>query len=372
MGADAAPLAASASRAAEPRERPLAPTRSDRQLHLPGARRRCGRCARDGERRDAWRRRAARAPHAYIQKAMREAKVSTSWTDPDAAYEAAIRGSSAQLLDRRPMRTCCARSSSSSAAIAPQAMWNALAALAMHLTAPGVPDIYRGDELWFPALVDPDNRAAGGLARASRRVAPWHDVGGDATSLRELRCMARRDRMDANQAANARHALLWLPRAQRRYDARQRDMTSSWSERSTGGSRVCLSPRFRGPASSWSSSPRLTRRIAMTPVGPVWGDTCVVGPQAHARRGAALIPGEQVGRGGCASLEASARLPFQRCPCRSRRMPASNRSKVAITRLGGADCQTGLLRVRSCVRDGLEHPREGAPESACHTARGNS
>ncbi|MBW8768229.1 MAG: malto-oligosyltrehalose synthase, partial [Gemmatimonadetes bacterium] len=37
-------------------------------------------------------------------------------------------------------------------------MWNALARLVVHLTSPGVPDVYQGDELWFLALVDPDNR----------------------------------------------------------------------------------------------------------------------------------------------------------------------------------------------------------------------
>jgi (1->4)-alpha-D-glucan 1-alpha-D-glucosylmutase len=95
---------------------------------------------------------------AYMEKAIREAKVRTSWTDPDAEYEGAIAAFIGALLDHdspaRYLRDVAALVHE----IAPQGMWNALARLVVHLTAPGVPDVYRGDELWFQALVDPDNR----------------------------------------------------------------------------------------------------------------------------------------------------------------------------------------------------------------------
>ena len=96
---------------------------------------------------------------AYIQKAVREAKVSTSWTDPDAAYEEAISRYIAALLDRRTSGAFLRELEQFTTEIAPQGAWNALSRLVVHLTAPGVPDIYRGDELWFQALVDPDNRS---------------------------------------------------------------------------------------------------------------------------------------------------------------------------------------------------------------------
>lgn len=44
--------------------------------------------------------------------------------------------------------------------IAPAGSWNALARTAIQLCAPGVPDLYQGDELWQLTLVDPDNRGA--------------------------------------------------------------------------------------------------------------------------------------------------------------------------------------------------------------------
>ena len=60
--------------------------------------------------------------------------------------------------------------------VAPLGAWNALARLVLHLTSPGTPDIYQGDEFWNFALVDPDNRRhvdydarAAALARYRRR-----------------------------------------------------------------------------------------------------------------------------------------------------------------------------------------------------------
>ena len=96
---------------------------------------------------------------AYVQKAVREAKVSTSWTDPDAAYEEAISRFICALLDRGGSGVFLREVEQFVETIAPQGVWNALARLTVHLTAPGIPDLYQGDELWFQALVDPDNRS---------------------------------------------------------------------------------------------------------------------------------------------------------------------------------------------------------------------
>ncbi|MDQ6633736.1 MAG: malto-oligosyltrehalose synthase [Gemmatimonadota bacterium] len=95
---------------------------------------------------------------AYIQKAVREAKVSTSWTDPDAEYERAIERYIAGMLDRASNAQFLHDVEQFVTSLAPQGRWNALGRVVVHLTAPGVPDLYQGDELWFRALVDPDNR----------------------------------------------------------------------------------------------------------------------------------------------------------------------------------------------------------------------
>jgi (1->4)-alpha-D-glucan 1-alpha-D-glucosylmutase len=91
----------------------------------------------------------------YMVKANREAKVRTSWTAPDDAYERAVESYIAAALQNDTFVTEVAAFASH---IALAGYCNALSRLLVHLTAPGTPDIYQGDEMWNFALVDPDNR----------------------------------------------------------------------------------------------------------------------------------------------------------------------------------------------------------------------
>ena len=93
--------------------------------------------------------------HGYAEKAMREAGGRTTWTEPDAAYEAAVHRAVDAAFDvpgaRRVLDDLLGR--------VVDAGWsNALAAKLVALTMPGVPDVYQGSELWEQSLVDPDNR----------------------------------------------------------------------------------------------------------------------------------------------------------------------------------------------------------------------
>lgn len=94
----------------------------------------------------------------FMEKAIREAKLRTSWTNPDPEYEEAtahfvntILGADASDPWRRDVAQFVDR-------IARPGLWNSLSRVLVHLTAPGTPDLYQGDELWNFALVDPDNR----------------------------------------------------------------------------------------------------------------------------------------------------------------------------------------------------------------------
>ena len=92
---------------------------------------------------------------AYLLKASREAKLRTSWTAPDPAYEDAlaafVRGSLGDDRFRDVVDEVVAP-------LVDAGHRAALGQLALQLTAPGVPDVYQGDELWHLTLVDPDNR----------------------------------------------------------------------------------------------------------------------------------------------------------------------------------------------------------------------
>lgn len=105
----------------------------------------------------AWLRDAAPRVEQYMMKAVKEAKTFTSWADPDPRYEEAVRRFvRAILADGDP--TFLSDVSRFVARIAAPGAWNSLARMVVHYTSPGTPDTYQGDELWFRALVDPDNR----------------------------------------------------------------------------------------------------------------------------------------------------------------------------------------------------------------------
>ena len=92
---------------------------------------------------------------AFMEKAIREAKQQTSWTRVNAAYEEGVRSFvQATLADPE---FCTAVQDFVSGLLLPGRI-NSLAKTLLKLTAPGVPDIYQGSELWDLSLVDPDNR----------------------------------------------------------------------------------------------------------------------------------------------------------------------------------------------------------------------
>jgi (1->4)-alpha-D-glucan 1-alpha-D-glucosylmutase len=92
---------------------------------------------------------------AYVEKALREAKRNTNWIEPNTEWEgAAKRFCRALYGDRRFLRDF----EPFAARVAAAGERAILGQLVLKLTAPGIPDIYQGDELEFRALVDPDNR----------------------------------------------------------------------------------------------------------------------------------------------------------------------------------------------------------------------
>jgi (1->4)-alpha-D-glucan 1-alpha-D-glucosylmutase len=94
----------------------------------------------------------------YMQKALREAKERTRWTDVNSQYEAAVSDFVAAVLDPASSAPFLAQVRALARRIAPAGAANGLAQLLFKLTAPGVPDIYQGTEWWDLSLVDPDNR----------------------------------------------------------------------------------------------------------------------------------------------------------------------------------------------------------------------
>jgi (1->4)-alpha-D-glucan 1-alpha-D-glucosylmutase len=92
---------------------------------------------------------------AYLEKALREAKRSTSWVEPNEEHERHVREFCRALYADRAWR---ADFEPFAAAVAEEGRRVSLGMTLLKLTVPGVPDIYQGDELESLSLVDPDNR----------------------------------------------------------------------------------------------------------------------------------------------------------------------------------------------------------------------
>jgi len=92
----------------------------------------------------------------YLLKAIKEAKVNSSWIQPNEEWENAVTRFIGELLE--PNHSFRAQFEPAAKRIAWHGMLNSLTQTILKLTVPGVPDIYQGNELWEFTLVDPDNR----------------------------------------------------------------------------------------------------------------------------------------------------------------------------------------------------------------------
>lgn len=94
----------------------------------------------------------------WQQKALREAKLQSSWSAPNEAYENAAQAFTEKLLTSAEGELLRAALSKTVNSIAAAGALNGLAQTLLRMTVPGVPDLYQGNEFWDFSLVDPDNR----------------------------------------------------------------------------------------------------------------------------------------------------------------------------------------------------------------------
>jgi (1->4)-alpha-D-glucan 1-alpha-D-glucosylmutase len=95
---------------------------------------------------------------AYMAKALKEAKIHTSWVNPNHAYDQAVRDFIEHILARSGPNPFLADFLPFHREIARYGVYNSLSQVLLKIAAPGIPDFYQGTELWDFSLVDPDNR----------------------------------------------------------------------------------------------------------------------------------------------------------------------------------------------------------------------
>ncbi len=94
----------------------------------------------------------------YMLKALHEAKVHTSWINPNAEYDEAVTEFVGRILDEGSNREFLDDFRAFAGRVAGYGLYNSLAQTLLKLASPGVPDTYQGTEVWDFSLVDPDNR----------------------------------------------------------------------------------------------------------------------------------------------------------------------------------------------------------------------
>lgn len=94
----------------------------------------------------------------YMEKALKEAKIHTSWINPNKEYDQAVQQFIKKILDPESSGPFLKDFQAFVPRVVSLGMLNSLSQLLIKLTSPGIPDIYQGNEIWDFSLVDPDNR----------------------------------------------------------------------------------------------------------------------------------------------------------------------------------------------------------------------
>jgi len=201
---------------------------------------------------------------AYMAKALKEAKMNTSWIQPNEQWDSAMSDFVARVLDPSPKNKFLPTFLPVAEEIARLGAINSLSQLALKLTVPGVPDIYQGNEIWNFSLVDPDNRRPVDYQQRRELLASL-----ETTTPEQL----------LQQWSDGRIKLLLTQRLLRfRREHEQLFKRGSYLPLSvTGEFADCCVAFAREWEGKWIAVmvPRLSSRIGFPPIGEKWKDTAV-------------------------------------------------------------------------------------------------
>ncbi len=199
----------------------------------------------------------------YMEKAIREAKVNSSWIEPHEAWDNAVREFVGAILNEKTGARFLAAMAPFAERIAPLGAINSLSQLLLKATAPGVPDFYQGNEIWDFSLVDPDNRRPVDYAFRQQMLA---DLRAD-TNAGELFKHWR----DGRVKLFVTQRLLTFRRDHARL-FREGGYTPVSISGEFAGSCVAFQ-RDLGPEQLLVAAPRLTARVGSPPLSQAWRDT---------------------------------------------------------------------------------------------------
>jgi (1->4)-alpha-D-glucan 1-alpha-D-glucosylmutase len=216
----------------------------------------------------------------YMLKAIREAKINTSWISPNALYEEAVMNFIDSILAHSPNNIFFNNFLAFQRFTAACGIFNSLSQTLLKITSPGIPDFYQGNELWDFSLVDPDNR----------RLVDYHirkDLLADLMRM-ESTAGPRETAREVVATRNNGRIKLHLSCKALNYRRKHREVfeTGSYLPLTVEGScreHVCAFARSAGDSLTLVVVPRfcshLIRDSGGLPLGPeVWWDTRVIPP----------------------------------------------------------------------------------------------
>jgi len=205
----------------------------------------------------------------YMAKALHEAKINTSWIQPNEEWDAAMRDFVANILDSSPRNKFLPIFLPVAQEIARLGAINSLTQTLLKLTSPGVPDVYQGNEIWDYSLVDPDNR---------RRV--------DYNRRREmLETLSTATPHELLQTWPDGRIKMFLTQRVLRFHREHADLFQHGEYlplRASGTFAECCVSFTRQLADKWILVivPRLSSRVGFPPIGEAWKDTAIQLPEA--------------------------------------------------------------------------------------------
>jgi len=214
----------------------------------------------------------------YMQKALHEAKVHTSWVNPNSEYERAVTKFVERVLEASPGNLFLEELKQFQAPIARAGMWNSIGQLLLKIASPGAPDFYQGNDLWAFDLVDPDNRRA-----VNYDVRRQMLKGFEEPAARDR--VALVDRLRENPCDGA--IKLYVTRQALRFRRDHRDLfaQSSYTALASEGIRarnVVAFSRALGNQTLIAVTGRFFLKLCNShgkPIGEVWGNTTIQLPK---------------------------------------------------------------------------------------------
>jgi len=221
---------------------------------------------------------------AYMTKALNEAKLNTSWIQPNEEWLAATRDFVAKVLDPTPKNKFLPAFLPVAEETARLGAINSLAQTLLKLTSPGVPDIYQGNETWDFSLVDPDNRRPVDYKRRAEM----------------LSCLSTKSPEELLQSWPDGRIKMFLTQRALRFRNEHVELFRSGNYlplRATGSfvdCCLCFARRL-DQRSIIVIVPRLSSRIGFPPIGERWRDTVVELPESLSlHRGREIFTGREL------------------------------------------------------------------------------